>query len=138
MKVDDPLPPLRLTVSAGAIRQWVDFIRDPNPLHLDTAVVAARGLGDRLVNQGPANLGYVITMLQKALPGATIEALDSRFVDTVFAGDAVEAGGRIAATEVLDDGTQRLHCACWLTVATRGRVLEVAATLRFSAARTPA
>ena len=37
--------------------------RDPNTIHWDRAEVARRGLGERVVNQGPTNLGYVINML---------------------------------------------------------------------------
>ena len=64
------LKPLRIaSISAADMQEWAQVLRDPNPIHLDPRAVAARGLGDRVINQGPANLAYIIAMLQAAFPG---------------------------------------------------------------------
>jgi acyl dehydratase len=108
--VGDELPVFVIeSVAACAMREWAVFLRDPNPIHLDVAVVKAKGLGDRVINQGPANVAYVMNMLLAAMPGGRIEKMESRFVDNVYAGDRLEAGGTVVA---LADG--RVGCDVWL------------------------
>lgn len=129
--VGDVLKPLRIaSVSADSMKAWAGFLRDPNPLHLDPAAVQAKGLGDRVINQGPANLGYVITMLQRAYPGADIEFLESRFVDNVFAGDDVEASGRVISVEPQDGDRVRVSCEVWLKADARAEVIAGTAVLQ--------
>lgn len=108
-------------VSAESMRAWAGFLKDPNPIHLDRQAVQACGLGDRLINQGPANLAYVISMLQQALPGARLCELDVRYVDNVFEGDAVEASGTV--TDLESGSTLRVTCDIWLRAAGRGPVI---------------
>lgn len=110
----DALPPFRIAhVSAEGMKVWAKILHDPNPIHLDPAVVRAKGLGDRVINQGPCNVAYMINMLQKAFPGCMIEALDTRFVDNVFAGDTIEAAGKV--TEVTQAGGKtKVQCEIWL------------------------
>src|SRR5207248_11610448 len=62
-----------------------------------------------IFNQGPANLSYIIAMLQTALPQARICSLDVRYLDNVFAGDAVEAGATIVAVGAEDRKSTRLN-----------------------------
>ncbi len=98
MKVGDPLPTFTHDrVSPDAMREWATFLRDDNPIHLDPAAVAALGLGDRVINQGPANLAYVINMLHAAFPSGTITGLSTRFLGNLRAGDCVVAGGTITS-----------------------------------------
>lgn len=124
--IGDGLPELRIdSVSAESMKAWAVFLRDPNPIHLDPAAVRAKGLGDRVINQGPANVGYVITMLLRAFPGSALESLDSRFNDSIFAGDAVTAGGRVTA---LDGG--RVCCEVWLKAEGRAEAITGTAVLR--------
>lgn len=127
----DWLPPLRIeSVSTQAMRQWARILRDPNPIHLDPTVVTDKGWGDRVINQGPANLAYIITMLQNAFPGAMLEALDVRYVDNVFGGEAVEAGGRIADVSRADpDGRTRITCDIWLRADARDFVIQGTAVI---------
>ncbi|HEY3850851.1 MAG TPA: MaoC family dehydratase [Steroidobacteraceae bacterium] len=129
MNAGDPLKPFRIaSVSPEGMKAWAKFLHDPNPIHLDPAVVKAKGLGDRVINQGPANLAYLINMLQEALPGARIESLEVRYVDNVFGGEAVEAGGTIK--DISTDGdTSRVNCDVWLRAEARAAVLTGTATL---------
>jgi len=121
------LEPVRIaSVSAADMEVWAQVLRDPNPIHLDPKAVAARGLGDRVINQGPANLAYIIAMLQAALPGARVQSFDVRYLDNVFAGDAVEAGAKIVS--VAAEGTS-VSCEVWLKVAGRGTALHGSAVL---------
>jgi acyl dehydratase len=123
--VGDALPPFVIdSVSPDAMRQWAVFLADPNPIHLDVEVVKAKGLGDRVINQGPINVAYMMNMLMAAFPGATIEAMDSRFLDNVYGGDRAVASGTITAI----DGN-RISCAFTLDVEGRGTVNSGTATI---------
>lgn len=127
--VGQELAPWRVEhVSAEGMKHWAKFLCDPNPIHLDPAAVKASGLGDRVINQGPANLAYIISMLQKAFPDGALEALDARYVDNVFGGEAVEAGGKV--TEVTASGElSRVTCDVWLRADARGDVIVGTAVL---------
>ena len=98
--VGDTLPPFTIeSVSPEAMKQWAVFLADPNPIHLDVEVVKAKGLGDRVINQGPANVAYMMNMLMRAFPGGRIKAMDSRFLDNVYGGDRAVVTGRITMIE---------------------------------------
>lgn len=129
MNVGDALKPFRIaSVSLDGMKAWAKFLHDPNPIHLDPAVVKAKGLGDRVINQGPANLAYLINMLQAAIPNGFIESLEVRYVDNVFGGEAVEAGGTVK--EISTHGSKRrIACEVWLRAAARGAVLTGTATV---------
>src|SRR3954464_15575914 len=105
------LPPLSLTVGQDAMDVFADILDDPNPIHLDPAAAAAAGLGDRTINQGPANLGYVLNMLLAAFPGALVRDLDVRLLANVCAGDRVTASGEVQSEEA-----GRVRCVVWLDI----------------------
>ena len=124
--VGDALPAFVIeSVSPDGMKAWAIFLADPNPIHLDPEVVKAKGLGDRVINQGPANVAYMMNMLLAAFPGGRIETMDSRFLDNVYAGDKVVASGTITSV----DG-DRIGCAFTLDVAGRGTVNSGTATVR--------
>lgn len=123
--VGDSLPPFVVeSASPEAMKAWAVFLADPNPIHLDVDVVKAKGLGDRVINQGPMNVAFMINMLMAAFPGATIEAMDSRFLDNVYGGEQVTAQGTITAVE-----GNRIACEFTLAVDGRGTVNSGTATL---------
>lgn len=127
----DPLPPWRIeSVSPQHMRRLAETLRDPNPIHLDPAAVAKLGLGNRVINQGPANLAYIINMLHAAFPDARLLHLDARFLANVFGGDSVEAGGRVATVA---DGGKRITCDTWLNVEGRGPAVSAQAQLLIGA-----
>ena len=98
-----PVDPEKMKIFAG-------ILRDPNPIHWDRTEVAKRGLGDRLINQGPSNLGYITEMLSRAFGGYThIKRLTVRFTANVFEGDTVTAGGVVTAVR-----GSALGCDVWL------------------------
>lgn len=109
-------------VSAEGMKVWAKILRDPNPIHLDPAVVCARGLGDRVINQGPANLAYLISAVQRTYPDAMLESLNVQYVANVFAGDSLEAGGKVTDTAP-GDGCLHVTCEIWLRVPDRGSVI---------------
>jgi 3-hydroxybutyryl-CoA dehydratase len=123
--VGDALPPFVIeNVSPDAMKKWAVFLADPNPIHLDVEVVKAKGLGDKVINQGPANVAYMMNMLMAAFPGCRIEAMDSRFLDNVYGGDKAVAAGKITAVE-----GNKISCEFTLDVEGRGTVNSGTATV---------
>lgn len=110
--VGDELPRLVIeSVDAEKMKTMAALLGDSNPIHWEVATVKELGMGDQPVNQGPNNLGYVMNMLGGWAGGAErIQEIRVRFLDNVFAGDCLEAGGTVTA--IGDDGT--VECDVWL------------------------
>lgn len=117
------IPPFTILVTPDSMKAWAPILHDPNPIHLDPEVVRAKGLGDRVINQGPANVAYIINALHAAFPGAAIRSLDTRFLDNVYGGETVEAGGTVTAVEDAD-GLRVSHCEVWLKAHGRDVVIS--------------
>ena len=113
------------SVSAARMADLAEVLDDPNPIHLDRDVVRRLGMGDREINQGPANCSYVVNMLRAEFADATIAKLSFRLLGNVFAEDRAVAGG-----EVLAESAEAIECRVWLDVDGRGRVVEGSATIR--------
>jgi acyl dehydratase len=76
------------------------LLRDPNPIHYDSAQVKALGLGDRVINQGPINMSYLLSMVTQWSGGVpTLRSAAVRFLGNVFAGDRVECTGTVTAVD---------------------------------------
>lgn len=116
------------SVDAEKMKALAVLLADPNPIHLDPAAVKALGMGDRVINQGPANLAFIIDMLDHAVPGATLRQLSARFLANVFAADRVIAAGSVDSAERVD-GELLLTCSVWLDIDGGGRVIEGTAQL---------
>jgi 3-hydroxybutyryl-CoA dehydratase len=129
VKTGDALPPQRTLVRAEAMPIWAAALHDPNPIHVDPAAVRALGLGDRVINQGPINVGYLVNMLAAAFPGSRLERVEVRFQANVFAGDVAVASGTIAAVNQAD---HRVDCNLLLTVEGGQNALVGAATVRLA------
>ena len=125
--VGDELPPMVIeSVDAEKMKTMAALLGDSNPIHWDVDTVRELGMGDQPVNQGPNNLGYVMNMLGDWAGGAErIQKIRVRFLDNVFAGDRLEAGGTV--TIVGDDGT--VECDVWLARDGTHPVLAGTATL---------
>ena len=115
---NDRIEPRRTTVRAEDMKFWAQLLRDPNPLHLDPRAVSAKGLGERVINQGPANAALLIDLLLIRFPGARIADVEFRFLDNLFAGDIATAEGVV--TEAHESANQ-LHVACELRLHVDGR-----------------
>ena len=123
--VGEALPPFAVpAVDPAAMAVWATLLHDPNPIHLDKAAVQAAGLGERRINQGPANLAYILNMLARAFPGWRVERTDVRFMANVFEDDRVIAGGIVTTASAT-----HVSCDIWLEVDGRGRALAGTATL---------
>jgi acyl dehydratase len=104
------------------MKRRAPILHDPNPIHLDRAVVKAKGLGDRLINQGPINQGYIMNMLLAAFPGGYFEEFSNRFIDNVYEGDDLDASAVVTA---VDRGpvTTRITCDFVLKAKERDAVI---------------
>jgi 3-hydroxybutyryl-CoA dehydratase len=111
----DLLPEQSIEVRAESMPIWAAALRDPNPIHVDPEATRAAGLGDRVINQGPANVGYLVNALLAAFPEAWIDGLQFRFLDSVRAGDVATAGGRITTVTTTEQGL-RIECILELNV----------------------
>jgi acyl dehydratase len=116
------------SVSPEKMKIFAAIARDPNPIHWDRAAVAERGLGDRLINQGPTNLGYVVNMLLAWTGPASLRDIAVRFTSNVFDGDVVTAGGIV--TGVRSEAGERLaDCDVWLDRGDGTRAIAGTATV---------
>lgn len=123
-KPGDALADHRITsVSAAAMRTMSVVLDDPNPIHLDANAVRELGLGERVINQGPANLGYVIDLVRNNFPGGRLTRFQARLLSNVFDGDIVTAGGAVDTVEHRDDGVH-VTAKVWLDIEGSGRAVE--------------
>lgn len=90
-------------VDPGSMKVLALLLADPNPLHFDPEAARRAGFGER-VNQGPANMAYLVNMLRAAFPGGRVTRLRVQLRGTVLAGQPVRAGGRVVRRESTDDG----------------------------------
>lgn len=122
--VGGALPELTLQVRADPMATMARLLRDPNPIHLDTDAVKAMGMGDKVVNQGPANLAYIMNMLAAAFPDWRIATINSAYLASVFDGDEVIAGGEVIRSE-----PDEIVCSAWLQIEGRGMAVKAEAVL---------
>ncbi|GAA4683419.1 hypothetical protein GCM10023215_17210 [Pseudonocardia yuanmonensis] len=122
MKVGDVLPGRTVEVRPEPMKVTAALLRDPNMIHLDPAVTDELGLGPRVVNQGPLNLGYVHTLLEEF---GRVVSSRFRFHGNVLAGDRVVPGARVTAV----DG-DLVDCEVWLDVVGGARAVSGTARIR--------
>ncbi|MCR5879575.1 hypothetical protein [Phenylobacterium sp. J367] len=77
-----------------------------------------------MINQGPANVAYVMDVLRESLADYRLQAFQCRFLSSVRDGDRVEAGGVITA--VAED---RIDCEVWLKLEGGATALSAQASL---------
>lgn len=116
------------SVSSEHMRTLAELLADPNPIHVDRDAVAELGLGTRLINQGPANVAYILNMLRESAPSAQLTSLTVRFLSNVFERDRVEAASEVLRVERVGD-EERATCAVWLDAGEGRRAVEGMATL---------
>ena len=114
VQVGDAIPSWSMDrVDPARMKTMAAILRDPYPVHWDPSANAAMGLGGRVINQGPLNLGYVVNMLLAWAGPACIRRLTVSFGRPVLDGDRVVAGGRVLALDE-HDGELRAQCDVWL------------------------
>ncbi len=131
IEVGDQIPQLEITsVDAARMKTMAVLLRDPNPIHFDIDSVIRLGMGDRLVNQGPNNVGYLMNLLIAWLgdPAAIVQ-VSVRFRANVLEGDRLLGGGEVRAVD--GDGPARTAaCDVWLDRNDGTRVVSGSAIVR--------
>jgi acyl dehydratase len=125
------------SVDREKMKAMAALLEDPNLIHTDAAVVAALGLGDRPVNQGPANLAYALNMLAEWSGGFdTITDVHVRFLANVFSEDRVTAHGRVLSVSDGGEvgGARLAECEIWLD-GPAGNVIQGTASVRLKGGR---
>ena len=112
--VGDAIAPLVIeSVDPQRMKTMAAILRDPYPIHWDRAAGASMGLGQRTVNQGPLNLGYIANMLMAWAGDDAIRRLTVKFHARVLDGDRVVARGVVDAVSTTADGWDAT-CSVWL------------------------
>ena len=106
VKIGDSIPELVIaSVDAEKMKTMAALLGDPNTIHWDAEDVRRLGLGDRPVNQGPNNMGYVVDMLMSWAGGpASVRRLKVRFLGNVFAGDRLTVSGVVTDVSERPEG----------------------------------
>lgn len=116
------------SVSAEKMKTMAALLDDSNPIHFDVDVLRQLGMGERPVNQGPSNLGYVQNMLIAWAGPASLRRIRLRFLANVQAGDRITASGTV--TEVRQEhGSTLLDCDVQLDIEGAGTALAGTATV---------
>ncbi len=133
VSVGQRLPEWRIeSVSVEKMKLLAAILRDPNPIHWDPAEVAKRGLGHRVINQGPTNLGYVTNMLMDWAGPSCLRHLEVRFSSNVFGGDDVVAAGVVIGIRE-ENGERLADCDVWLDRGDGSRAVAGRATVALEA-----
>jgi len=123
--VGDEIPPWVMEgVDPARMKTMAAILRDPYPVHWDSEANAALGLGGRVINQGPLNLGYIANMLMAWGGPTSIRRLTVSFGRPVLDGDHVAAHGRVTAIDDRED-VRLVTCDIWLV---RGDEMVVTGT----------
>ena len=112
--VGDSIPPWTMeSVDPARMKTMAAILRDPYPVHWDPKANERLGLGGRVINQGPLNLGYIVNMLHAWSGPGSVRRLTVSFGRPVLDGDTVTAGGTVVA---LDEVGNEAHARCdvWL------------------------
>jgi len=74
---------------------WAEILDDPNPIHLDVNSVKLLGLGEKTINQGHANIAYIINAINYNFPESEIIKLNNKMTDSIVEGDKITVSGHI-------------------------------------------
>ncbi len=100
-------------VDPARMRTMAAILRDPYPVHWDREANERLGLGGRVINQGPLNLGYIVNMLHAWKGPRCVRRLTVSFGSPVLDEDHVTAHGKVI--EIIDvAGERRARCEVWL------------------------
>ena len=95
------------SVSAEKMKTMAALLNDPTPIHFDVETLQALGMGDRPINQGPLNMGYVMNAVTDWAGGPDrLRRLRVRFLGNVLAGHHLRV--RATVTAVREEEGQRV------------------------------
>ena len=131
IRVGDQVPPWTMaSVSAERMQTMAAILRDPNPLHWDRRSVAALGLGERCINQGPLGVGYMVNMLQAWAGENCIRRMFIRFPNPlILDGDHIVSRG-IVTRRFEENGVSLAEVETWLDRDGERGLIEATVTLK--------
>jgi len=94
-KKGDSLENWNFTVIQENMDLWAEILDDPNPIHLDVNSVKLLGLGEKTINQGHANIAYIINAINYNFPESEIIKLNNKMTDSIVEGDKITVSGHI-------------------------------------------
>lgn len=104
------IPPWTMDdVDPARMKTMAAILRDPYPVHWDRDAVAAIGFGERVINQGPLNLSYIVNMLMAWQGPRCVRRLQVSFGPPVLDHDRVVAAGTVTSVDAVD-GETHAHC----------------------------
>lgn len=117
------------SVSAEKMKTMAALLHDPTPIHFDVETLQALGMGDRPVNQGPLNMGYVMNAVTDWAGGPDrLRRLRVRFLGTVLAGHHLRVRATVSAVRE-EEGNQVADCDVVLEVVGGDPVVSGTATV---------
>ena len=109
-------------VSQESMDTWAKILDDPNPIHLDVNSVKSLGLGDKTINQGPANIAYIMNMLEQNFPNSQIIKMNNKMTNSILEGELVNVSGQILN---IKDKESHLIISCTLKLTAEGGKIAV-------------
>jgi acyl dehydratase len=109
-------------VSQESMDTWAKILDDPNPIHLDVNSVKSLGLGDKTINQGPANIAYIMNMLEQNFPNSQIIKMNNKMTNSILEGELVNVSGQILN---IKDKESQLIISCTLNLTAEGGKIAV-------------
>jgi acyl dehydratase len=101
---------------------WAKILDDPNPIHLDVNSVKSLGLGDKTINQGPANIAYIMNMLEQNFPNSQIIKMNNKMTNSILEGELVNVSGQILN---IKEKKSQLIISCTLKLTAEGGKIAV-------------
>jgi len=100
-------------VDPARMKTMAAILRDPYSVHWDRTANERRGVGARVINQGPLNVGYIANMLISWAGPTCIRRLTLEFGRPVLDGESVTARGVVTDIRSVD-GESLATCNVWL------------------------
>ena len=120
------------SVSAEKMKTMAALLSDPTAIHWDVETLQALGMGDRPVNQGPLNMGYVMNAVTAWAGGPrSLRRLRVRFLGTVLAGQHLRVRGTVSGLRE-EEGVRLADCDVVLEVVDGDAVVSGSATVVLS------
>ena len=98
-KIGQKLDKWTFLVKQEYLVTWSQVLNDPNPIHLDNKKVEELGLGNKCINQGPANIAYILNCISSNFPEYQLIKINNKLNGNVFSDDRVFVEGQISDIE---------------------------------------
>lgn len=100
LAVGQLLPPFVADTDGQRMKTVAALLNDPVPLHFDVEAVEALGYGNRLLNQGPITVSFLIEAVSRFAGGHhNLRRFDVRLLGSVYDGEQVHCGGTVTAVD---------------------------------------